>query len=612
MTDLAINDKGEAMAFDGKAWKPAPIAENDKGERMAFDGQQWRALPKAEKPGAFDSTLKTADAALDFVNRNVINPIGTGLTKGTTAMLGAPRMAADLLQAGATWAGDKLGAPETGRKIGAGARFIIPGGTAPSAEDYNRAIFGSLAVPEENFGDKPALTLTNPFGLEGKVNVGKMMDTGIQAIPGAMAMGGGVLPSVMGGVTSEAAGQATQGTPYELPARIFGSLPGAWLGSKVTTPLPANLTPQEARAVQIAKETGTPLSVAQETGRGAKMESALARFPTSAGPFDRLAARQGATTDKAALKTMGFEGDEVGVETMKAAKRQAGGAFDDARNATTRVELQPDFYNKAGRSIATYTENTAPSEIIKGVANKLDDYFDPKLMKGGAFPELSGTQYQEFRSGITKSVDALYKNGKPGAADALKGVRDALDDAAQASLPAELSEAWKTARRNYYNFKIIEKAAARGTAESRSSGTLSPSGLTSVLRQKQGDAFATTTGGLNDVATLKQYLKDTFPNSGTPTMQAWQGLLSGGSALGAAGLGGGAAVGALAPSMAIPAAAALVTPNLLARAMTGGGPISSVVRNYLANQVQPSRLDAVSRVPFALAPGLLTDQRVRQ
>jgi hypothetical protein len=219
-------------------------------------------------------------------------------------------------------------------------------------------------------------------------------------------------------------------------------------------------------------------------------------------------------------------------------------------------------------------------------------------MKGGAVPELSGQQYQTFRSDLTKSVSALYKSGKAGAADALKGVRDALDDAAVASLPADQAAAWNTARTNYANFKVIEKAAGQGTVASRSSGTLSPSALTSVLRQRQGDAFSRTTGGLNDVASLKQYLADTFPNSGTPTI-------------------GANAMAFYNPGMAFAPAAAV---NLGQRAMTGGGPVSSVVRNYLANQVAPNRLNVAGfsvpetavTAPLSLAPGILTDPRLER
>jgi hypothetical protein len=622
----------------------------------------------------------TLDKVAEKVNTGV-NWLGTQFTKGITGVAGAPRMAADLQQRGAEWAGEKLGFPETGKTVGQVLRGTVPGaGLGPSTEEMNKGIFTDLGVPEVNAADNPALTLTNPLGLNGKVNLGSALDAGAQAVPSMMALPAGAaaatlsgparaattaIPAVTGGASGDLARQATAGTPYEIPASVLASVLGYMGGSKAVTPLPARLSPEQLRAVEIARETGTPLSVAQETGRGAKMESALARFPTSAGPFDRLAAKQGASTDTAALKEMGFAGDNTGTETMKAAKNQASSEFEAAKNMPGTVNLTPGFFGDVKGTLADYKANTSDAGIVPSVEKNVNAltklepgreplppltatavrsetptlarltqaiedadrplteaaagrntgetlaaWFGegPKVPMPKAPPELSNEQYQSFRKTVSDTVTDLYKGGKTDAARALQKVRDSLDDAAGASLPADQMEAWKTARRNYYNFKIIEKAAGAGTVASRSAGTLSPSALTQQLRKRQGDAFSSTTGGLNDVASLKQYLADTFPNSGTPTMQAWQGLLSGGAGLGAAGLTGAAGAGVLAPAVALPIAAAMAGPNMMARAMTGGGMISGPLRNYLANQAMvgargptPSGL---ASIPFSLAPGI--------
>lgn len=610
--------------------------------------------PSAADFGRMDPRVRES-GVVPAINTGV-NWLGTQFTKGIASMAGAPRALGELNQRIAEWGGEKVGAPAAGRAVGKVLRHAVPGfGIGPSPEELKRLVFETVGAPEVNAADNPSLTL-------GGANVGKMLDVGTQGVPAAAVGLGGLLPNVIGGVTSEAAGQATAGTPYEIPARILGGIPGAWLGARITTPLPANLTPQEARAVQIAKETGTPLSVAQETGRGAKMESALARFPTSAGPFDRLAAKQGTATDRAALRTMGFEGDEVGAETMKAAARQAKGEFDAATKMPGTVNLSPSFFGDIKKTLSEYKANTSDAGVVpsveknvaaltklepgrpalppltatavrqetptlarlkqaiedaslpQGVSPKgrnqpetLATWLDagPMVKIPKAPPELSNATYQSFRKTVSDTVSDLYGAGKTDAAKALQKVRAALDDAAEASLSADKMEAWKTARRHYANFKTIEKAAGKGTVASRSAGTLSPSALTTELRRKQGDAFSRTTGGLNDVAQLKQYLADTFPNSGTPTMQAYQGLISGGAGLGAAGLTGAAGFGMLAPQVAVPAAAAMIAPNLAARAMTGGGPVSSVVRRYLANQAMPrTAVSGLQAVPFAVAPGL--------
>lgn len=641
-------------------------------EKMLLDMKSTLA---GTEPSTFDKVATKVN--------DVVNTIGTGLTKGITGLAGLPRAAGDIQQRGAEMVGEQLGFPEAGKAVGQVAKRLVPGfGMTPSTEEMNKAVFTGAGVPEVNAADNPALTLTKPFGLDAKVNLGSALDAGIQGIPGMMALPAGaaasalspgaraattVIPAMTGGAAGDLARQATKDTPLELPASVLASILGYMSGSKAVTPLPARLSPEQARAVEIAKETvpPTPLSVAQETGRGAKMESALARFPTSAGPFDRLAAKQGASTDAAALREMGFAGDNTGTETMKAAKRQAQGEFEAATKMPGTIDLPPGFFSDIKGTLADYKANTSEAGIVPSVEKNVNAltklepgkeplapltatavrsesptlarltqaiedadrplteaaagrntgetlaaWFGegPKVPMPKAAPTLTNETYQSFRKTVSDTVTDLYKAGEAGAAKALQKVRDSIDEAAGASLPADQMEAWKTARRNYANFKIIEKAAGAGTVASRSAGTLAPSALTQALRRRQGDAFSSTTGGLNDVASLKQYLADTFPNSGTPTMQAWQGLLSGGAGLGAAGLTGAAGAGVLAPAVAIPIAAGMAAPNLMARAMTGGGMISGPFRDYLANQAMIAARGpnpgGIRSLPFSLAPGI--------
>lgn len=631
MSDLArIEDNVRTMIGKG-----APEADID--AYLKTEGHTPDSFKKAM------GEPSTAAKIADKVNTGV-NWFGTQITKGATGLLGSADALGTLAEKTGEWAGEKVGAPETGRKVGAGIkRQLTFHGAAPNTEAMNRFIFGSLGVPEVNAGDNSALTLTNPFGIEGKVNVGKMLDTGVQAIPGSFALGGGALPAMLGGMTSEAAGQATAGTPYELPARIVGSLPGAYVGSKLTTPLPANLTPQQARAVELAKANGVPLSVGQETGRGVAAERFFSRMPGGQGLAEKFAGRQGARTDEMALAEVGYKGKEVGQETLKGVARQAGDEFNAAKNMPGAIDLAPTFpkvreavakyegiMDPARRSPAVTTEanrflskEPGPTPIpplpaaeivrrpkptldnlttaVRNASKPVDEAFErlpddltswfraaPRVPMPKAPPELSNVQYQTLRKGLTDAVDDLYRSGDTNAAKALQAMRTALDDAAEASLGPDKLAAWKEARKHYFNFKIIEKAMNTGNASARSEGTLGTAALERALKSKQGDAFYRTTGGLNDVATIKGYLRDTFPNSGTPTIGAQLAAVANpltGFALGGAN-------------------------NLAMRAMTGAGPISSVVRNYLANQSMPSRLESVATVPFALAPGLLTDHRL--
>ena len=556
-----------------------------------------------------------AGKVADTVNTGV-NWLGTQLTKGATSLLGAPQALGDLVQRGSEWAGEKVGAPEAGKAVGAGIKNQLTfNNILPTTEGLNKLVFKDAGVPEVNAADNPALTLTDPLGFKGKVNVGKMLDAGVQAIPGAMALpGGSILPAVMGGVTSEAAGQATEGTKYEPYARVAGALPGAWLGAKARTPLAANLTEEQQRLVDIAKQQGVPLTVAQETGRGGRIESALSRFPTSAGVMNRTADQQATKIAQLASREAGTMVDNVGPDAMGRVAKNAHEAFETAKKFPENIRLGEDFMSTAGQKLDDYLSNISTADVVPGVGKRVKE-LQGMVMEtpaGRVLPELTNEQYQEFRRGISL---ALQNTNKPGARDALKGLRTALDDAAEASLPAEKMDAWREARKNWANYKVLSKATAQGTADSRSSGSLSPSALSGALRQSQGvDRFASTTGGMNDIARVSGYLADTMPNSGTPQTLAMQSLLTGGP-VGGAYLAGGLPLAGL-------ATAGLAVPNVAARAMTGQGwltplgptiPIrSSWVRNYLANQALPSTGRATAQVPLSLAPNLLTDARARQ
>ena len=87
-----------------------------------------------------------------------------------------------------------------------------------------------------------------------------------------------------------------------------------------------------------------------------------------------------------------------------------------------------------------------------------------------------------------------------------------------------------------------------------------------------------------------------------------QTMISGGAGLGAAGVAGAGATGVLNPAVALPIAAGMAAPNIMARAMTGTGGFGWL-RDYLANQATRDQLGLKS-VPFALLPGASNTPRL--
>lgn len=545
----------------------------------------------------------TAGKAMDAVNSGV-NWLGTQFTKGITSLAGAPAALGELGQKGAEWVGERVGAPEMGKAGGQAFRSAVTfGGAMQPAETYNRMIFGDLGVPEVDLAGTPSLQL-------GKYDVGKMLDAGVQAIPGMLALPAGpvaagasrigqaaatAIPAFTGGAASEAGGQIAQDTPYEIPARVLGGTLGYMAGSKAVTPLPANLTPEQQRLVDIAKEKNIPMTVGQETGRLRGVESALARFPTSQGRMSGFADEQQQAINRDLFGQIGQAADRSDPTTMNRVIATASADFNRVKNAAQSVTLDRNFFNEIGDTLRSYFRNTPPSNRVPAVSSTVQDAIQAAQAQG-QFPQLTGAQYQELRKSIN---DAATANRGSGAGIALKDMRKSLDDAMERSLPADMAAEWKRVRGNWAGLKVLEKAAAGGSLDSRSAGNFTPGALSGALRQAQGTSqFSSRLGGMNDTARVAGYLADTRPNSGTPATLTMQSMLTGGPI--AAGFAAGGIPGAAA------GAGAAALPNIFARAMTGTGG-GQLIRPYLTNQAMVDSglpyLLGMRSLPEMLAPG---------
>lgn len=542
---------------------------------------------KDEPPLPFWERMRRYASEVPGAINTGVNIAGTQFVKGINGLIGLPNTIQDYGLQGAAIL------------MGHGDEFKPPQHVMPTTADMNNLVFNKLGLGEYNV---PSFRV--PVGGDKTIDLGRAANAGLQAVPTFGGSGiSSVVPGFAAGATSDLAGQATEGTPYEPLARIIGGGVGYRLGAKVVTPLPANLTPNEARAVQIAKENDIPLSVSQETGRGQMLERIAGRFPTGHGPFENLREQQTVGTDRMALKEAGIEGERTDPESMKSVAQQAKANFSNALKNVGPVNLDDTFYGKLGQAESKYNTLTAENSRAPIVGNTVDSYLSKDLLKDGN-PTLSPDQYQSYRRDLGETMNGL----KPGDPEYkfLKAARDALDDAMVASAPADKAAAMSTARRQYANYKIIQKAAANSTAAAKSEGNLSPNALEGALKRQQGDRYPETTGGLNDVVTLKRYLADKFPNSGTPTVAAGHAMMGGGATL----IGEHGLAAFSDPRLMAAGAALLAGPRALSQAVTGQGAfLSPVIRKYLVNQAMVKAnpglySNGIRSLPFTLAPGV--------
>lgn len=174
-------------------------------------------LPKYAQEGG---GVTDAGPTAPLPRGDVINPVNmpkdefagnvvTRLRNAATGLLGAPRAAADLNKT----ITDSLGAPRwAATALNQLNPLSLAGQFLPSSGGMNKAI-------EDTTGMKPV----NTPGAAGPA-----IDAGIEAAIGSLAGGPrALIPAFTGGATSQLAGDALKGTPYETPARLGGALFGS-------------------------------------------------------------------------------------------------------------------------------------------------------------------------------------------------------------------------------------------------------------------------------------------------------------------------------------------------------------------------------------------------
>lgn len=149
------------------------------------------------EPSQQPQSRSIAEDAADWLKTRVI--------KAGTSFAGNARGLADTLKSGA----QALGVPPVfANALQYSNPVTLAGQFMPSTQDMNTAIFDKAGVRQKN--------LPGPLG--------KAVDIGTEIAIQAPAFGGSalrqVVPAFVGGVAQELAGQATEGTPYEIPARV--------------------------------------------------------------------------------------------------------------------------------------------------------------------------------------------------------------------------------------------------------------------------------------------------------------------------------------------------------------------------------------------------------
>jgi hypothetical protein len=564
----------------------ADLSAMSKDPAAAVDAEQWRRSSDRSMGAAlYDFVIGDPNDGVDSYGEQIgrgLNDMGksagAGLARGATGLVDLPTNITEMYSKGVTGGLEAAGimSPETARMTQESMMAAIPGGGRKLTEGVSAATGGAT-------------------DFRGNTRAGKFAGTIAEFLPGAAALGGinpasllkyGVAP----GAASEAAGQATEGSSWEGPARLAGALLGGIgpdliaKGARAIVSPYGGADPERLKLASVLDDFGVPISAGQRVGN-----EALRRKEGLTGAGQTLNETQREAFTTAALKTAGIDAKRATPEVLEEAAKRIGAVFDDV---TRGVDVTPDpnSVSKLSEAVSTYkslapTGNQAP--LVSNIFAEVT-----KSFRGGN--PIAAATVNTWRSGLSKLTASADAATREAAVRALETVDDMLTASLNAAGRAEDVARLATARGQWRNYLAIQKAAT-GAGEATAAGLLSPAQLRSAVVQQGRSSYARgQRGDLGDLARAGVGVMDSLPNSGTPA--GIRAMIPGGSLSGALGAGIGSSFGPA--GAAIGAIGGLALPGV-AGAIRMSGPMQAYLANQMAN---PAVTNMTAGVGSALVP----------
>lgn len=265
-----------------------------------------------------------------------------------------------------------------------------------------------------------------------------------------------------------------------------------------------------------AADFGINLTAAQKTGSKPLkvMEAVMENLPFTADKQAAIKEGQRRAFTKAALDTVGENAEQATPDVMLSARNRIGGEF-NRLTGNNSVKLGDELLN----SIGAVEQSITP--FSKGIRSTVDD-----ALELAAKGEISGREYQNVRTSLGNAAKGAWQSN-PELGQALKTIQAALDASADKSISAADRKAWNTARAQWSNLKVLEKAAAPTSADAVA-GNVSAAKLAQALKSSdpKGFTYGTRGGDLPDLARIGQaFVKDQVPDSGTAQRLLYQKIL---------------------------------------------------------------------------------------
>lgn len=481
-----LNVGGKKVKVGDEFLNLSPDEQNATVEEIAS------SLKVAPQEGAVSDAYKSFDSG---VAKGIGGAIGS---VGDLTNLGAKG-----IEKAGDWVSEKLGLPKYERPETPGPVASLLN-KLPTSESMGKAI-------QRDFYNGEA-----PY--EPQTKVGKVLQKTGEFAPSMIAGPGGLgakaVATLGAGAGSEYGGDAAEGIigpnakPYgEFAGGVIGALSPAGLGRAIT-PLPASAARQRLVDV-LAGEGVTSLTAGQRTGSKALKygESMLGDAPGAGGNAARIQQEGQEQFTQAAMRRAGG-GADAAPETLAANNTRLGNQF-EALSARNTLTPDNQFITDVSAAVRDYRNvpNSQQAQMLQGY---IDDIV-PHVNAG----TMTGAEYQAMRSRLSRQANN-NRQSDPDLADALRGIRNALDDAMGRSIPPGSADhaLWNQSRREWGAQKTIEKAASRA-GEATAEGQIVPANLRNTVAANNRGAYARGEGDFSELARAGSGVMAPLPNSGT-------------------------------------------------------------------------------------------------
>ncbi|MDE2107089.1 MAG: hypothetical protein KGL39_58320, partial [Patescibacteria group bacterium] len=267
-----------------------------------------------------------------------------------------------------------------------------------------------------------------------------------------------------------------------------------------------------ALASKAVNEFGIPLRGSQITNSPFMryLDSAVAKMPLSG--LEAQNAAQKIAFSRAVASTFGESADNLTPQVMSSARTRIGKVFNDVAsrtnlNASALIQDLGTVLHEASQTLP----DSSLSPLLKQVQN-IGETADQGVISGKSYQALTAKGAPLERAMNSADPNIRYYASQ---------IRNALDDALQASASPEDLASLKNARLQWKNMRTVQDLAAKANIE----GEISPALLLNAVKKSYKDMAYTGAGQIGDLADIGQHFLKEPPSSGTGERAALYSML---------------------------------------------------------------------------------------